>query len=130
MEFFGQIFSEHSTRPDPRRTQVAIDASLPQNVSELRSFLGMVTFSSKYIANFASIATPLRELTKTGIMFTWEHKHQAAFDQLKAAITKPPVMAYFDAKKDTVLTVDASPVVRSGILSQRSTREVVLASFR
>ena len=82
-----------------------------------------MTFSSKYIANFATIATPLRELTKTGIIFTWEHKHQAAFDQLKAAITKPPVMAYFDAKKDTVLTVDASPVGLSGILSQRSTCE-------
>ena len=123
LEFFGQIFSEEGTRPDPCRTQDVIDASVPKNVSELRSFLGMVTFSSKYIANFASIATPLRELTKTGIMFTWEHKHQAAFDQLKAAITKPPVMAYFDAKKDTVLTVDASPVGLSGILSQRSTYE-------
>ena len=93
---------------------------MPQNVSELRSFLGMVNFSSKYIANFATIATPLRELTKTGVTFSWEHKHQAAFDQLKAAITKPPVMAYFDAKKDTVLTVDASPVGLSGILSQES----------
>ena len=29
-------------------------------------------------------------------------------------------MEYFDAKKDTVLTVDASPVGLSGILSQRS----------
>ena len=123
LEFFGQIFSEQGTRPDPRRTQDVIDASVPKNVSELRSFLGMVTVSSKYIANFATIATPLRELTKTGIIFTWEHKHQAAFDQLKAAITKPPVMAYFDAKKDTVLTVDASPVGLSGILSQRSTCE-------
>ena len=121
LEFFGQIFSEHGTRPDPRRTQDVIDASIPQNVSELRSFLGMVNFSSKYIANFATIATPLRELTKIGVTFAWQHKHQAAFDQLKAAITTPPVMAYFDAKKDTVLTVDASPVGLSGILSQRST---------
>ena len=120
LEFFGQIFSEQGTRPDPRRTQDVIDAAIPQNVSELRSFLGMVTFSSKYIANFATIATPLRELTKTGVTFTWEQKHQTAFDKLKAAITKPPVMAYFDAKKDTVLTVDASPVGLSGILSQRS----------
>eukprot|EP00795_Rhopilema_esculentum_P015818 gene15818-7127_t len=120
LEFFGQIFLEQGTRPDPRRTQDVIDAAIPQNVSELRSFLGMVTFSSKYIANFATIATPLRELTKTGVTFTWEQKHQTAFDKLKAAITKPPVMAYFDAKKDTVLTVDASPVGLSGILSQRS----------
>ena len=120
LEFFGQIFSAQGTRPDPRRTQDVIDASIPQNVSELCSFLGMVNFSSKYIANFATIATPLQELTKTGVTFSLEHKHQAAFDKLKAAITKPQVMAYFDAKKDTVLTVDASPVGPSGILSQKS----------
>ncbi|XP_065058441.1 uncharacterized protein LOC135686185 [Rhopilema esculentum] len=83
LEFFGQIFSEQGTRPDPRKTQDVIDAAIPQNVSELRSFLGMVTFSSKYIANFATIATPLRELTKTGFTFTWEQKHQTAFDKLK-----------------------------------------------
>ena len=70
----------------------------------------MVNFSSKYIANFATIATPLSELTKSCVTFTWEHKHQAAFDKLKAAITKPSVMACFDAKKVTVLAVDASPV--------------------
>eukprot|EP00795_Rhopilema_esculentum_P000091 gene91-9704_t len=43
LEFFGQIFSEQGTRPDPRKTQDVIDAAIPQNVSELRSFLGMVS---------------------------------------------------------------------------------------
>eukprot|EP00794_Sanderia_malayensis_P000736 gene736-biopygen16 len=106
LEFFGQIFSEQGTRPDPRRVQDVLDAAVPQTVSELRSFLGMVNYSSKYIANFATIATPLRELTKTGVVFNWEKSHQTAFAQLKSALTTPPVMAYFDAAKETVLTVD------------------------
>ena len=74
LEFFGHLFSEEGTRPNPRRVQDVIDASVPQNVSELRSFLGMVNYSSKYIANFAMIATPLRELTKTGVTLKWEKK--------------------------------------------------------
>eukprot|EP00794_Sanderia_malayensis_P019335 gene19335-biopygen16222 len=106
LEFFGQIFSEQGTRPDPHRVQDVMDAAVPQTVSELRSFLGMVNYSSKYIANFATIATPLRELTKTGVVFKWEKNHQTAFEQLKSALTTPPVMAYFDAAKETVLTVD------------------------
>ena len=88
---------------------------------ELRSFLDTVNISSKSIANIATIATSLWELTKAGVTFILERRHQAAFDKLKAAITKPPVIACFDAKKDTVLTVDASPVDLSGILSQMST---------
>eukprot|EP00794_Sanderia_malayensis_P014704 gene14704-biopygen11798 len=80
----------------------------------------MVNYSSKYIANFATIATPLRELTKAGVVFNWEKSHQTAFEQLKSALTTPPAMAYFDAAKETVLTVDASPVGLSGILSQKA----------
>eukprot|EP00795_Rhopilema_esculentum_P009853 gene9853-18438_t len=65
LEFFGKIFSEQGTRPDNCRTQDVIDASIPQNVSELRSFLC--------------------ELQKTGVTFLWEHKHRTAFNKLKAA---------------------------------------------
>ena len=45
LELFGQIFSEECTRPDPRRVQDVIDASVPQNLSELRIFLRMMNYS-------------------------------------------------------------------------------------
>ena len=80
----------------------------------------MPTYSAKYIPNFATITSPLRELTKKNAYFQWETAHQKAFNKLKAALTTAPVMSYFDKSKDTILTVDASPVGVSGVLAQQT----------
>ena len=119
LSFFGQIFSATGTRPDPKHVQDLQDAQVPKNVHEVRSFLGMANYNCKYIPDYATISTPLRELTKKNAHFQWQAEHQQAFQKLKNAITSVPVMAYFDTKKDTVITVDASPVVISAILAQK-----------
>ena len=120
LSFFGQIFSEKGTRPDPKRVEDLSNAAVPTNIQEVRSLLGMANYSAKYIPNFATITSPLRELTKKNAYFQWEKIHQKAFNKLKAALTTAPVMSYFDKSKDTILTVDASPVGVSGILAQQS----------
>ena len=119
LSFFGQIFSAEGTRPDPKRVEDLQNASEPQNAGEVRSLLGMANYSHKYIRDFATITAPLREPTKKNVHFKWEQKHSKAFEKLKDELTKAPVMAYFDTKKETILTVDASPVGISAILSQK-----------
>ena len=78
----------------------------------------MANYSSKYIANFATITSPLRDLTKKNAQFEWTEKHQKAFNALTKALSSAPCMAYFDKEKETYVTVDASPVGVSAILSQ------------
>ena len=119
LSFFGQIFSAEGTRPDRKRVEDLQNASEPQNASEVRSLLGMANYSRKYIKDFATITAPLQELTKKHVRFKWERKHLEAFEKLKDELTKAPVMAYFDTKKETILAVDASPVGISAILSQK-----------
>ena len=120
LDFFGQVFSEAGIQPDPKQVTDLRNAPRPQNVHEVRSLLGMENYSCKYIANFATITTPLCELTKKNAKFEWNETHQKAFDQLTSALTSAPCMAYFDMHKDTFVTVDASPVGLSAILSQRT----------
>ena len=48
LEFFRQIFSKHGCRPDPKRYTALKNAPQPTHVSEVRSLLGMATYSSKY----------------------------------------------------------------------------------
>ena len=118
MSFFGQIFSANGTNPDPKHIQDRQDAAVPTNVHEVRSFLGMANCNCKYIPDYATVTAPLRDLTKKGAHFKWEVVHQHAFEKLKHSLTSVPVMAYFDTQKDTVITVDASPVGISAILAQ------------
>ncbi|XP_065067526.1 uncharacterized protein K02A2.6-like [Rhopilema esculentum] len=119
LEFFGQIFSKDGTCPDPKHIKDVVDAPVPKNVHEVRSLLGMANYSSRYIANFATLTAPLRDLTKKNAQFQWTDAHQLAFIQLKDALTSAPCMAYFDKDKETSLLVDASPVGISAILSQK-----------
>ena len=81
----------------------------------------MANYSRKYIKEFATITAPPRELTKKNVRFKWERKHSKAFIKLNEELTSAPVMAYFDTKNETVLTVDASPLGISAILSQKVT---------
>ena len=120
LEFFGQIFSKDGNKPDPKRVDALKNASVPTSVSEVRSLLGMANYSAKYIPNFATITAPLRQLTKKSIPFTWTAIHQNAFHQLTNALVFTTCMAYFDTTKETMVTVDASPVGVSAILSQRT----------
>ena len=120
LNFFGQIFSERRATPDPKRISALENTKKPTSAQEIRSFLGMVNYSSKYIKDYASISAPLRELTKKNVVFKWEQKHQDSFEMLKKALTSVPVMAHFDKNKESIVTVDASPVGISAILAQRS----------
>ena len=119
LSFFGQVFTAEGTTPDPARVLDLQNALVPTNVHEVRSFLGMANYSSRYIPNYATITEPLRVLTKKNARFTWTSSHQTAFDHLKKALTRAPVMSYFDTTKETFITVDASPVGISAILSQQ-----------
>ena len=118
LEFFGQIFSAEGTRPDPKRVTDLQNMPTPTNAQEVRSLLGMANYSSKYIRNYATITSPLRELTKKNVRFSWTEIHHNAFTELKDALIAAPMMGYFDISKSTTITVDASPVGISAILAQ------------
>ena len=123
LSFFGQVFTAEGTTLDPARILDLQNASVPTSIHEVGSFLGIANYSSRYIPNYATILEPLRVLTKKTVRFTWTASHQTAFDQLKRALTRSQVMSYFDTTRDTVITVDVSPVGISAILTQKGTNE-------
>ena len=83
LEFFGLIFSKDGTRPDQKKTEAFVNTPTPTSVSEGRSLLGMATYSSQFIPNFATITEPLRSLTRKGTHFSWTKEHENAYRKLK-----------------------------------------------
>ncbi len=119
-EFFGFIFNASGMQADPKKMQAIVESAAPKSGAEVRSFLGMITYISRFIPNLATIAAPLRELTKKNQSWKWGEPEQTSFDTLKDIIMKQEVMAYFDPNKDTKLLVDASPVGMGAILTQNN----------
>ena len=107
VKFFGIIFSAEGISPDPGKVE-ALQAVPPlTNNAEVRSFLGMTSFSSTFIPDYAVII-PLRKLTCKDVPFAWMKECQDAFQHLKDVLTQQTIMAYFDPNKDTELIVDGS----------------------
>jgi hypothetical protein len=116
--FFGVVFSKDGISPDPKKVQAVKDAVPPTNVSELRSFLGMTNYSSRFIPHYASITEPLRCLTCQSTDWKWDEEQQNGFDKLKNELSSQTVINYFDPASEVKILVDASPVVLGAIMSQ------------
>ncbi|CAC5416418.1 unnamed protein product [Mytilus coruscus] len=116
--FFGVVFSKAGISPDPKKVQAVKDAEAPTTVPELRSFLGMTNYSSRFIRHYASICEPLRRLTRHNTDWEWNPEQQQAFDNLKNELSSETVMTYFNPALQIDILVDASPVGLGAILSQ------------
>ena len=121
IEFYGFIFSKDGLKPDPRKVAALNKAEQPQNVTELRSFLGMAQYSARFIPNFATLTAPLRQLTKQDEPWRWTEQEEKAHASIKTALCETATLAYFDIKKKTEVIVDASPVGVAALLSQEET---------
>lgn len=118
INFLGHHLSANGIKPTQTSQQVLQEFRAPENKAEVRSFLGLINFSARFVPNFSTITEPLRELTKKNSEFIWQDEHQKAFQMLKDIIGKAPALGYYDKDADTTLITDASPVGIADILIQ------------
>ena len=106
--FFGHVISVDGLQPDPKKIEAIVSMDPSSNVDDLRSFLGMVQFLSRFIPGLATLAANLWALTKTTSEFVWSPEHQIAVDKIKKAIITPTSLQYFDNTALVEVQVDAS----------------------
>ena len=99
-------------------SNAVLEAAQPTTPTEVRSFLGMVGFSARFIPNFATLAEPLRAISRQGVPFVWGEEQDASFKELKRQLASAPVLAYFDKDAHDRVIADASPVGLGAVLVQ------------
>lgn len=55
----------------------------PENVSELRTVLGLLGYYRCYVPNFSTVAEPMNKLLSKKVEFKWESEQQASFETIK-----------------------------------------------
>ena len=108
--FMGIFLSKHGIGPTEEKVRAVKEATRPSSVSEVRSFLGLVGFSSRFIPDFATKAEPLRVLCRKDEKFLWGKVQEEAFNTLKGDMAGASMLAYFDRGAPTEVIADASPV--------------------
>ena len=118
MEFYGYVFGGKGLSESPSKCEVIMKTPVPTNVSEVKSFLAMTNYVSRFIPNYSTTTEPLRALLKKDAEWQWNNEQQNAFGQFKADLSSETVTTYFDPNKETKIIVDASPVGLGAIMLQ------------
>ena len=56
----------------------------------------------------SDVTKPLRELTQQDMEWAWDEPQKMALESLKDAVTRTPVLRYFNVKEDVTLQCDTS----------------------
>lgn len=118
ISFFGYTFSDRGVAPDPDKVRDVQEAPAPSNISEIRSFLGMVNFCGRFVPDLSNLTKPLRELMKSATTWQWGPEQERAFKDTKAALSADTTLSYFDPARSTNIAVDASPYGLGAVLTQ------------
>ena len=114
----GLLLNKYGEGPTEGKVKAIWETEAPANFAELRSFLGLVSFSSRFLPDFATTVEPLRKLTRQGAKWNWGKEQNEAFEALINQLAKASMMALYDKDVPTEMVSDASPVVLGAILVQ------------
>lgn len=100
VKYLGLIITTDGIEMDPQKVQALLDWQLPRCLKDVQAFLGFANFYRRFILGFSAIAKPLTELVRKdtqGVYPLPDHSPAyIAFEKLKEAFTKAPVLAHFD----------------------------------
>ncbi|UYV61908.1 K02A2.6-like [Cordylochernes scorpioides] len=114
--FLGHIINEDGVRPDSKKLEALERCKKPFDKTSLKSFLGMLSFYSKYIPNMSTLAGPLYQLLKKDNRWKWSSQCEKAFLNLKLTLLNSQALIHYSMKLPLTLTCDASAYGISGVL--------------
>ena len=126
VKYVGHVVSQVGIEADPDKIEKVRSWPTPTTSGEqVRQFLGFAGYYRKFVKNFSKIAKPLLELmpapkkSSKDKKWQWGDAEQRAFEELKVALTSPPVLGYPDYQTPFEVHVDASQAGLGAVLYQK-----------
>ncbi|KAF8755281.1 hypothetical protein RHS01_05373 [Rhizoctonia solani] len=120
VDYLGIVISPAGFSMDQKKIEAITSWPMPRTIKQTQAFLGFVNYLHCFIPNFSSVAQPLHNLTKKDTPWSWGHLEEEAFQELKALVTRSPVLIHSNPKLPYYLETNALGVAMGAILSQGS----------
>ena len=126
INYVGHVVSSQGVQTDPQKIEKVKNWPQPNNIDELRQFLGFTGYYRRFIHNYAIIAKPLNDLLIGNLptkkkkwnksvnpnnTWEWLESQNTAFIRLKEALISPPVLGF-------EVSVDSSSEGIGGVIYQ------------
>ena len=119
--FLGHKIDHRGIYPIVPTLDAITHAKVPSNVTELRSFIGMVNHYGRFIKQLSTKLKPLHNLLCADVQWHWGKQQSDAFTNIRKILSSPPIVVHFDQSKPLVLTTDASEYGIGAVLSHTTT---------
>ncbi len=117
--FLGYQVDAHGLHLVAEKVRAVQDARQPRNMSELKSYIGLLTYYSRFLPNMASTLNPLYSLLKKATPWRWTVVEQRAFEASKKLLSSSEVLVHFDPNQELVLACDASAYGLGAVISHQ-----------
>ena len=109
-----------------------MEAQEPKSIAEVQSFIGLVTYYSRFIHRFSEILCHLYDLLGKNKTFLWSEKCRVAYNSIKKGIATSDILTCYKGY-ELILETDASPTGLGAVLiqiEQEVERPIAFASKR
>lgn len=118
ISFMGHEISRNGLEVDANKVEAIQKYPVPSNTQQLRCFLGMVNYVSKFIRNMSDHLYPLNNLLKKEVPWTWSTSQDKSFQIIKDMICDSAKLYFYDPSKEVTLENDASDYGIGSVLLQ------------
>ena len=107
VEFLGFTIDSSGLHTSTKKVEAILQAPT-ENVTQLRSFLGLVNYYGRFLKNMSTQLQPLNNLLRKDIPWTWTKNCEKAFEQVKQKLSSAEVLVHYDPSLPVSLACDAS----------------------
>ena len=118
VKYLGHVVSKDGLCPDESKVSAVQNFSVPQDLTQLRSFLGLIGYYRRFIQDFSMHAEPLYRLSKKNVPFAWGDDQEKAFSYMKKALTSAPILQFPDFNLPFYVQSDTSDKGFGAVLGQ------------
>ncbi|BHF58772.1 hypothetical protein SprV_0100172700 [Sparganum proliferum] len=117
IKYLGFVFDATGRHPNTENIRAIQRMPSPKNVSQLRSFLRLISYYSAFLPSLHDVRAPLNRLLQKNAPWFWSSDCEKAFDQLKSMLSSDLLLTYYDPTLPIVAAADASNHVVGTVIS-------------